>query len=382
MTPQRPISVAFVNENTLGHVSYLPRFVDELRRRPELGIRPLPFDVTPLPPELARRADLTIRGLRRFGLDFHVARWRKIVSAHAAEQLDALRRDHRLHAVVVNTQSVALNLAAVATKLPLFVCLDATFEQLQRSRWFAPNTLARWLTPFTLAPILPLERDLFATCAKLLPWSAPVRDSLVAEYRIAPERIAILPPSLDLSRFRRVPRPPHARPQVLFLGGDFVRKGGPVLLEAYRRHLSHHCDLHIVTQSAVEPCPGVQIHRHISAGSPAWLERWNQADVFVFPSGLETFGIVLLEALAFEVPVVASTAGAACDILENGRTGVLLRDLSPSAIAEGIRQTLDQPEAARERARLGRERVERDFELGRNTERLAEMLRMAASPTP
>lgn len=379
MTTQRLLTVAFVNENTLGHVSYLPRFVDELQRRPELGVRPLSLNVTPLPPDLAKRADMTIRGLRRFGLDFHVARWRKIVSAHAADQLEALRREHRLHAVVVNTQSVGLRLAAAAGKLPVFVCLDATFEQLQRSRWFAPNTLARWLTPFTLAPILPSERDLFAASHALLPWSAPVRDSLIADYGVAPDRITILPPSLDLGRFQRVQRPPNPRPQVLFLGGDFVRKGGPALLEAYRRHLAGRCDLHIVTQSAVEESPGVRIYRGVSAGSVSWLERWNTADVFVFPSGLETFGIVLLEALAFEVPAVASTAGAARDLLENGRTGVLLPNLGPDAIAEGVRQVLDHPQAARDRARLGRERVERDFEIGRNTERLAEMLRAAAS---
>jgi glycosyltransferase involved in cell wall biosynthesis len=375
MSHSRPLTVAFVNENTLGHVSYLPRFVDELQRRPELGIRPLPIDVTPLPPALAKRANLTIRGLRRFGLDFHVARWRTLASAHAADQLEALRREHRLHAVVVNTQSVALNLVGVATDLPVLVCLDATFEQLQRSRWFAANTLARWLTPFTLAPILPPERDLFATCKKLLPWSASVRDSLVADYRVDPDRITLLPPSLDLRRFRRAERPPNSRSQVLFVGGDFVRKGGPALLKAYHQDLAGRCDLHLVTQTAVTESPGVTVHRQVSAGSAAWLERWSSADLFVFPSGLETFGIVLLEALAFEVPVLSSTAGAARDILEDGRNGDLLRDLTPNAIASGIHRVLNDLDAARGQARRGRERVERDFEIGRNTERLADLLR-------
>ena len=154
-----------------------------------------------------------------------------------------------------------------------------------------------------------------------------------------------------------------------------MRKGGPLLLEAFRGGLSAQADLHIITQSEVPPGPAVFVHRGVQAGSAAWHERWHQADVFVFPSALETFGIVLLEALAFHVPVVSSRAGAACDILEDGRNGILLHRVSPEAISAGIESVLTHPDAARERALRGRARVERDFDLAGNTARLADLIR-------
>ena len=107
------MNVAFLNENTLGHTSYLPRFAAELRRRPELSVTPFVLDALPLPAHLRRLGDTSIRGLRRFGLDVHWTRWRVAISRHVREQLDALRRRERVDALVVNTQSAGLELGSV-----------------------------------------------------------------------------------------------------------------------------------------------------------------------------------------------------------------------------------------------------------------------------
>jgi hypothetical protein len=95
------VNVAFLNENTLGHTSYLPRFAEALRARPELGIVPHVIDVLPLPPHLRRLGDTSIRGLRKVGLDFQGTRWRIAISRHAREQLEVLRHQIDVDAVVV-----------------------------------------------------------------------------------------------------------------------------------------------------------------------------------------------------------------------------------------------------------------------------------------
>lgn len=368
--------VAFVNENTLGHASYLMPLVRGFEERPEFGITPhLVNAVSPDAPE-PWWGTVSIRGLRRWGLDWHCTRWRLAVSRHVRREIDRLRETVKLDAVVVNTQSVGLCLSDLAERIPIFVALDATFAQLSRSPWFAPNRLSRWVAPATLGYLRKLERRLFRAAAGLLPWSESAAGSLAEDYGIAAERIHRLPPSVAVEPDPR-PRPASARPRILFLGGDFQRKGGPVLLESYRRYLADRFELQVVTQSNLPPQPGVAVARGVAPHSPQWRQCWQEADVFVFPSALETFGIVLLEALAFQVPVVSSSAGAAREILDNGRAGVLLDCVTPESIAISVQRLMDDGPATRARIEAGRRRVVERFALASNLERLAGRVRAA-----
>lgn len=369
------MEVAFINENTLGHASYLLPFVQGFRDRPGLGIQPHWIDATPLPARLERRANWSIRGLRRWGLDFQNARWRLTVSRHAREQLDRLRSRQPIDAVVVNTQSVALALGDTARELPVFVCLDATFAQLARSRWFAPNAVSRWLLPVTLAPIRERERSVLRRAARLLPWSNAVATSLLQEYQVARGKISVLPPSIELPPRRTRSKTAGARPQILFVGGDFVRKGGPLLLECFRQRFAGRCELHLVTQSNVPPEPGVFVHHGLAAHTAAWRTRWEEADIFVFPSTLETFGIVLVEALAFQVPAVSADAGAAREILLEGQAGWLLPERSETGLIAAVAEVLDHPATAAARVEVGRRHVEAVHNLATNTDRLADWLK-------
>lgn len=370
------MNVAFLNENTLGHTSYLPRYAAALDARPELGITPHLIDVLPLPAHLRRLGDTSIRGLRKFGLDFGGTRWRIAISRHGREQLDRLRQTHRLAAIVVNTQSAGLCLTDLAGEIPVLTALDATFHQLADSPWFAPNRLSRWLQPITLSRLRREERRLFAASARLLPWSDLPSNSLRNDYGIPADRISVLPPSVELPPANPPPAGgSKAQPQILFLGGDFVRKGGPLLLEVFRQHFRERAELHLVTQTDVPAEPGVFVHRGVQAGSPEWLRRWREADLFVFPSHLETFGIVLLEALAFGVPIITSAAGAARSILEQGTLGTVLESPDANSLRAAIAEILDTPAGAKLRAEAGQGSFRERFELQRNTERLAELLR-------
>ena len=372
------MNVAFLNENMLGHSSYLPRFAAALERRPELGIHPVRVDALPLPPHLKRWGDTSIRGLRRFGLDFHALRWRSAASRNIREQLDRIRVRQPIDALVVNTQSVGLKLGELPVQIPTFVGLDATFRQLADSPWMGQNAAARFLQPITLSALRRAERRLFQTATRLLPWSGNAAKSLAADYGIDRARIHVLPPSMEVPARRSVRERP-LRPRLLFVGGDFSRKGGPLLLECHRRHLADRCDLDVVTETDVPAAPGLRVHRGVTAGSEAWRHRWNTADVFVFPSRLETFGIVLLEALAFEVPIVSSNAGAAETILGSGAYGKLLPELTVEALRVAVTDVLEAPAAAAERARLGRQSFEEKYNLQTNTALLAKWLREAVT---
>ncbi len=371
------MNVAFINENTLGHASYLVPYVRWFEKNKHAGITPHLLNATPLPPAIRRDADFTVPGLRRFGLDFHNARWRLTVSQHVRSLVDDLCRRESIEAIVINTQSVALGLADLAPELPLFVCLDATFAQLSRSGWFAPNIPSRLMLPLTSASIRQREIELFKVAAKLLPWSRHAEHSLIEDCGISPRRIQRLPPSVILPTNSKRAKQSHDLPQILFMGGDFRRKGGPLLIECYRKYLTGACELHIVTESDVPPEEGVVVHRGVKAGSDAWRERWEQADLMVFPSTLETFGIVLVEALGFQVPVVSADVGAAREVLVDGEAGWLLERLTADALAATIREVLAHPSEAALRAKRGRLIVEQDYNLDTNARKLAHWLTSA-----
>ena len=89
------------------------------------------------------------------------------------------------------------------------------------------------------------------------------------------------------------------------------------------------------------------------------------ADVFVMPSRLpgaplagEGFGIVLLEAAAMSLPVVAGAAGGALDAVEDGVTGLLVDPEDPAAVADALIALLENPARARAMGRAGAERAE------------------------
>jgi glycosyltransferase involved in cell wall biosynthesis len=367
-----PMHIAFINENSLGHTSHVPRFVRSLEEHPEWGCIPHQIDAMPLPPEL-RGAERGIRGLHRFGLDGLITRWRRAISLHAARQLTDLAGRVDIQAVVVNTQSAGLSIPDALPDFPCFVALDATFEQLALSPWFGPSRLSRWLHPITLRWLRRQERRLFRHAHKLLPWSERVRESLIRGYAVSADRIQILPPSM------RDPGPPvnqsRPRPNLLFIGGDFRRKGGPELLEAWRSQLREHADLHVVTRDAIPSEPGLHIHQGVEAGTAKWLELWTSADLFVFPSHLETFGIVLLEALAFGVPIVSARTGAAEELVQQDRNGALLKDTAPATIARTVIQLLRDPARRATMAISGRRTFKEHFDLNRNAHQLAGWLR-------
>ncbi len=77
----------------------------------------------------------------------------------------------------------------------------------------------------------------------------------------------------------------------------------------------------------------------------------------VLASRQESFGRVLLEALALETPVVAPDLGGPAEIVGRSERGFLFRSDDADSLAVTLEEALSQPEIARERARLGREWV-------------------------
>jgi glycosyltransferase involved in cell wall biosynthesis len=135
--------------------------------------------------------------------------------------------------------------------------------------------------------------------------------------------------------------------QVLFVGGDFPRKGGADLIDAWRHGgFANRATLHVVTNWPVESAslpPGVRLVRGVAPGTPAWVDLWRGADLFVMPTRHEAFGIVFQEAAAAGVPAVGTRIGAVPEIVEDGVTGLLVPAGDRGALVRAVRTLIDHP---------------------------------------
>ena len=172
--------------------------------------------------------------------------------------------------------------------------------------------------------------------------SSFTRETLV-ENGAARSSVDVIPYGVDTTRFvpdagRR--SPPGSKLQLLFVGRINQRKGIKYLLEALR--LLNSSEVHLTVCGRV--VDGLELFRSFggqvevrpSVSSAELVAAYQSADMFVFPSVAEGFGLVLLEALSCGLPILSTTRTAAPDLIENGVQGFVVEPRRPDLIADRI----------------------------------------------
>lgn len=144
--------------------------------------------------------------------------------------------------------------------------------------------------------------------------------------------------------------------RLLFIGNVAPRKGLHTLLAALAQLHRPDWQLTVVGSLQMEPVYVRHIHQLIATyqlGQQVQLvgaipnqqiaDYLAKSDLFVLPSQYEGFGIVYVEALGFGLPVVASTVGAAAEIVRHGQEGFLVEPEDVAGIAGTLRHLLDNP---------------------------------------
>jgi glycosyltransferase involved in cell wall biosynthesis len=139
--------------------------------------------------------------------------------------------------------------------------------------------------------------------------------------------------------------------RLLFVGNVSARKGLHTLLSALA-HVRGEWQLHIVGDTRVEPRYAARMHALAApfADKVRWHERLSDdalkvqfamCDALVVPSQYEGFGIVYLEAMSFGVPVIATDAGAAREIVRDDVDGFIVPAEQPLTLASAIQKLFD-----------------------------------------
>jgi phosphatidylinositol alpha-mannosyltransferase len=157
--------------------------------------------------------------------------------------------------------------------------------------------------------------------------------------------------------------------RILFVNRLDRRKGFRVMVEAFRRLASERPDVVLIVagdgpeRPALRDVPIETRSRVVMLGNVPHEELppyHAAAEVFSAPAtGRESFGIVLVEAMAAGLPVVASDIAGYREVVRNGVEGILVSPGEPGALAEAIAGVLDDHDAAKRFGVAGRERAGR-----------------------
>ncbi len=238
---------------------------------------------------------------------------------------------------------------------------------------------------YRYAERIKIETEIYSECDRVIALTRKEKEDLTSLYGVPGEKIIVIPPGVDTHRFRppgdkeklkRLLGLPHKRPAVFSLGRLDERKGFDLYFHAAATVIKKtrgHEPIFVLSAGAGHPDEEeerAKLERLIESLDIGKWVRWlkvlpeetltlyyGAADVFVLPSRYEPFGIVMLEAMACGLPVVATVFGGPAEVIVNGVDGILVDPTDIDAMAEAILELLSDPEKRKSMGEKARARV-------------------------
>ena len=224
-----------------------------------------------------------------------------------------------------------------------------------------------------------LEKVAASWCDRLVTVSRVNQKQILAEGICKSAKLSLIPGGLPLDRYHATVPAQQLRdqwglpPQAVVMGmaGRLEpAKGHTDLLQALARLAPDHPHLQLVLMGTgpLKARLAQQVEQLGLGGRVhflGWVEDLIPAlaalDLFVLSSHYEGLGVVLLEALALGIPVVSTQVGGTQDIIDHEINGLFAPAHQPEQLAQAIRRMLADPEWARQLARAGQAKIQRDY---------------------
>jgi glycosyltransferase involved in cell wall biosynthesis len=206
------------------------------------------------------------------------------------------------------------------------------------------------------------------------------RRSFLEQYDLPPEKTicvqggcnAPLPANDDSTRFDRQ--------NILFIGVDWERKGGPTLVKAFAKVRKKYATatLTIVGCQPSVSGPGIEVAGFVLPAQVA--DYLAGATVFCMPSTREPFGIVYLEAMCAGLPIIACDLGAAPEFTIHGETGYRIQPDDVDMLAQRLQELLGNPERCRRMGERGRALVASEYTWEKTQQKMWQAIQRFVTP--
>ena len=229
-------------------------------------------------------------------------------------------------------------------KVPTYCYFDATVAQVVKAGGW---TYGR-RSPAKNAVSFEYQKSIFASCTGIFPRSQYAANSVINDYGIPSAKITVAGAGSNHSDEPLIHKS-YANKNILFIGVQFERKGGDLILNAFRilRKVMPDATLTIVGCNPKINEPGVEVVGRIYKDSPdgtrKLLDYYSKASIFCIMSSFEPFGIVVIEAQNSYVPCIVPNKFAFTEMVQNGLTGVHLDEETPTALSKAMLDLLGTP---------------------------------------
>jgi glycosyltransferase involved in cell wall biosynthesis len=228
-----------------------------------------------------------------------------------------------------------------------------------------------------------LRRRVYDGAAAIFPWSRWAAADLLERYGLDPARVHIVPPGINLDLWTCEKRTDEGDVHVLFVGGDFYRKGGDLLLKWAETTRLDGWQLHLVTRDPVSTTSSrVHVYHGLTPSSPELRRLYRQAHVFALPTRADCYSLASLEAMATGLPVVLSLVGGTGDIIRHGETGLLIPPGDERDLAGSLEALIEDRSARLRMGLAARQDAERRYDLRDSILRTVEIIRAAVDAAP
>ena len=211
----------------------------------------------------------------------------------------------------------------------------------------------------------------FALLIPFTKWAAALfrQNCDVADDKLVPIHVG-----LDLGVWTRpesdAPMPGRRR-KILFVGTDFDRKGGDLLLAVFNERFADLAELHMVTGNPPDGAPStVHFYRDMTPNDPRLVGMYAACDMLVMPTEADLAPWAFIEAMAMGLPAIGTNVGAIPEIIDDGVTGFVIPVGDAEALGNSMQRLLEDDDLAREMGRRGRLKVERDYDAARNVPKI------------
>lgn len=181
------------------------------------------------------------------------------------------------------------------------------------------------------------QRLFYKECKAIFTMGQWLADYMVNKCGIAQDKVHAIGAGININP-EEIDYTNKAGNKILFVGRDFERKGGPIVLEAFKVLKSkymQHAELYIIgpkDNPLKDTVPGVYFLGEQSRKETT--KYFNLCDIFCMPSYFEAYGIVFAEALCFGLPCIARNRFSMSEIIRDGQNGLLINDDNVENLSE------------------------------------------------